>query len=215
VDGTLVDSQGDILAAMGRAFASQNLPPPEREEVLRIVGLSLPRAFEQLAPQLGVVRRTHLLEAYKTAYAALVREGGPEASPLYPGMRDLLDRLSGIDHVLLGVATGKSRKGLTALLKSHGLTRHFVTRQVADDHPSKPHPAMLFAALDEAGLEAEQAVMIGDTSYDMEMASAAGIAGIGVTWGYHQAEALSEAAAVVQDAVALERAIEDILGGLT
>lgn len=211
VDGTLVDSQGDILAAMTRAFDSQDLPHPAREEVLGIVGLSLPVAMERLAPQLGVVRRTHLVEAYKRSYAAIVKEGGAMASPLYPGIPELLDRLGAIDNVLLGVATGKSRKGLTALLNAHGLTGRFVTTQVADDHPSKPHPAMLYAALDDVGVDALQAVMIGDTSYDMDMADAAGIPGIGVTWGYHPATALINAARVVSDTAGLQAAIFDIL----
>ena len=133
------------------------------------------------------------------------------ASPLYPGIPEFLDRLGAIDNVLLGVATGKSRKGLTALLNAHGLTGRFVTTQVADDHPSKPHPAMLYAALDDVGVDAPQAVMIGDTSYDMDMADAAGIPGIGVTWGYHPATALINAARVVSDTAGLQAAIFDIL----
>lgn len=212
VDGTLVDSQGDILGAMRGAFASEGLEPPVREDVLGIVGLSLPQAMERLVPELGVVRRTRLVEAYKSAYGALVREGGAAASPLYPGMRSLLDRLAQVDPWLLGVATGKSRRGLNGLLAAHALEGRFITTQVADDHPSKPHPAMLFAALDAAGVEPEKAVMIGDTSYDMDMAEAAGIRGIGVTWGYHPAEALSAATRVVDDAEALEQVIHELLG---
>ncbi|WP_417209412.1 HAD-IA family hydrolase [Antarctobacter sp.] len=212
VDGTLVDSQGDILGAMSAAFASEGLTRPTREEILAIVGLSLPQAFSALAPELGPVQRTRLVEAYKEAYADLRMKGGPEASPLYPGIPALLDALSARDDVVLGIATGKSRRGLTALLESHGLTQRFVTRQCADDNPSKPHPAMLFTAIDEAGVEAEHAVMIGDTSYDMEMARAAGIARIGVTWGYHPREALADAQHIVDDAAALGRTIETMLG---
>ncbi|SMX39132.1 HAD-IA family hydrolase [Maliponia aquimaris] len=215
VDGTLVDSQGDILGAMGEAFGSEGLERPSREAILSIVGLSLPQAFSALVPQIGAVQRTRLVEAYKSAYAELRMRGGPEASPLYPGIPDLLDRLSAQADVLLGIATGKSRRGLTALLDSHGLARRFVTKQVADDNPSKPHPGMLFTALDEAGVEPEHAVMIGDTSYDMEMARAAGVARIGVTWGYHPREALVDAQVVVDDAAALDRAIATLLGEMT
>lgn len=215
VDGTLVDSQGDILGAMGEAFGAEGLERPSREEILSIVGLSLPQAFSRLVPHLGAVQRTRLVEAYKSAYADLRMRGGPEASPLYPGIPDLLDKLSAEADVLLGIATGKSRRGLTALLDSHGLSRRFVTKQVADDNPSKPHPGMLFTALDEAGVEPEHAVMIGDTSYDMEMARAAGIARIGVTWGYHPREALVDAQIVVDDAPALDRAIATLLGEMT
>lgn len=215
VDGTLVDSQGDILGAMGVAFASESLDRPSREAILNIVGLSLPQAFSALAPDLGPVQRTRLVEAYKEAYAQLRISGGPEASPLYPGLPALLDKLSTREDLLLGIATGKSRRGLTALLESHGLTQRFVTRQCADDNPSKPHPAMLFTAIDEAGVEAEHAMMIGDTSYDMEMARAAGIARIGVTWGYHPPDALVDAQHIVDDAAGLERAIETVLGEMS
>lgn len=214
VDGTLVDSQGDILGAMGAAYASEGLERPSREDILSIVGLSLPQAFAVLAPALAPEQRTRLVEGYKEAYAGLRLTGGPEASPLYPGIHALLNQLSARDDVLLGIATGKSRRGLTALLESHGLTQMFVTRQCADGNPSKPHPAMLYTAIEEAGVEVEQAMMIGDTSYDMEMARAAGIARIGVTWGYHPPEALVDAQHVVDDAVALERAIDTILGAM-
>ncbi|GAA4215867.1 phosphoglycolate phosphatase [Sagittula marina] len=208
VDGTLVDSQGDILGAMSAAFAGEGLVAPDRPDVLRIVGLSLPQAMEQLVPDLGTVQRTRMVETYKAAYAAQVT---CTASPLYDGIPELLDRLGDIDDLLLGVATGKSRRGLSRLLKAHGLTGRFVTTQVADDHPSKPHPAMLFSALDELGLDAAQAVMIGDTSYDMDMAEAAGIRGIGVTWGYHPADALGAAVRVVNDTQELAGAIGDML----
>lgn len=211
VDGTLVDSQGDILGAMRAAFQAEGLDAPCRADILGIVGLSLPQAMERLVPGLGAVQRTRLVEAYKVAYGELVRAGGAAASPLYPGIHALLDRLGGIDHLLLGVATGKSRRGLTSLLQAHGLTGRFVTTQVADDHPSKPHPAMLFTALEEAGVEAQQAVMIGDTSYDMDMAEAAGIRGIGVNWGYHPDSALSAASRIVGDTQALDAAIRELL----
>jgi phosphoglycolate phosphatase len=212
VDGTLVDSQGDILGAMSEAFASESIDRPSREAILGIVGLSLPQAMARLVPEIDEAKRDRLVEAYKSAYADLRMRGGPEASPLYPGILDLLTRLSAQDEVLLGIATGKSRRGLTALLESHGLMDLFVTRQVADDNPSKPHPGMLFTALDEAGVEPEQALMIGDTSYDMEMARAAGVARIGVTWGHHPREALVDAQTIVDDAAALDRAVANFLG---
>ena len=213
VDGTLVDSQADILGAMQAAFDLAGIPVPERDTVLSIVGLSLPEAMARLAPDQHSATRARMVEAYKQRYATLRRQTGAEGSPLYPGLRDLLDRLHGRDDILLGIATGKSRRGLDALLQSHGITRLFVTTQVADTHPSKPHPAMLYAALDAAGPEAEQAVMIGDTTYDMEMAQAAGMDFIGVTWGYHDASALHRAARIVSDAAALETAIFDVLEG--
>ncbi|KUF12497.1 HAD-IA family hydrolase [Pseudoponticoccus marisrubri] len=212
VDGTLVDSQGDILASMRAAFGAEGLPVPERAAVLGIVGLSLPMAIAALAPGLPQAQLDRMVETYKDSYADLRRRGGPDSSPLYAGLPELLDRLGAREDLLLGVATGKSRRGLTALLESHGLTRRFVTTQVADDHPSKPHPAMLFAALAETGVEESRAVMIGDTEYDMDMARAAGLHAIGVSWGYHPRARLGAAHAVVDDAAGLERAIHRILG---
>jgi phosphoglycolate phosphatase len=111
------------------------------------------------------------------------------------------------------VATGKSRRGLDALISHHGLDGMFVTRQVADDHPSKPDPEMVFAALSETGVDRRAAVMIGDTTYDIEMARAAGVAAIGVAWGYHPVSALEAAGAsrIVTDFTALETAVLELL----
>jgi phosphoglycolate phosphatase len=197
VDGTLVDSQADILAAMGAAFAAVGVDAPSREEILGIVGLSLDVAVARLAPQADHAR---MVEAYKDAYATLrSRTGAAQSSPLYPGARALLDRLLGEPETLLGVATGKSKRGLDKLVEAHGLEHFFVTRQVADFHPSKPHPSMLQQAMAEAGCAAAQTAMIGDTSFDMQMAQAAGVHGIGVTWGYHPRAALREARQIAED----------------
>ena len=188
VDGTLVDSQGAILAAMGASFTAQGLAVPGRAEVLGIVGLSLDRAIWQLAPEAAPDQRAALVEGYKAAYHAQRQaEGAEVGSPLYPGALAALEALAGMPDVVLGVATGKSRRGLEALLAAHDLQRFFVTVQVADDHPSKPHPSMIHAALSEAGVEAARAIMIGDTRFDMEMAQAAGVSALGVAWGYHPA----------------------------
>ncbi|MFZ7091654.1 HAD-IA family hydrolase [Primorskyibacter sp. 2E233] len=211
VDGTLVDSQGDILGAMAAAFAAVDQPAPTRAEILGIVGLSLPKAVAALAPEQDEHALGQMVEAYKQRYFELRQSGGAGASPLYPGIAALLERLHQQDELLLGVATGKSRRGLDALLDSLELRRFFVTTQVADDHPSKPHPSMLMTALSEAGVAREHAVMIGDTSYDMDMARAAGLKAIAVGWGYHPAQALAGADRLVQDAVALEAAILELL----
>lgn len=198
VDGTLVDSQSDILGAMALAFAAQGLDVPPRAAVLSIVGLSLTEAMAQLVPDLPAPLRAELVAGYKHAYMTTrINTDTRQTSPLYPGARDVLDLLSRQDDMLLGVATGKSKRGLDALIASHGLDGLFVTRQVADFHPSKPHPSMLLTALRETGVDAADAVMVGDTSYDMEMARAAGIRSIGVSWGYHRPEALTAAGSIV------------------
>ena len=211
VDGTLVDSQGDIVASMEAAFADVGAQAPDRARILSIVGLSLPRAVAELAPDRSEAELARMVETYKTTYAGL-RQAGGNGSPLYPGIADMLVRLGRHDDLLLGVATGKSRRGLTALLDSHGLTRTFVTTQVADDHPSKPHPAMLEACFSETSVDPQDAVMIGDTRFDMEMAQAAGIPFIGVAWGYHRPETLTGAVAIADTAQALEQTLLTTLG---
>lgn len=213
VDGTLVDSQGDILASMEAAFGVVGLDVPTRSQILSIVGLSLPLAMARLVPDATDAQRDRMVETYKDAYADLRRKGGH--APLYPGIGDLLTRLGGHDNLLLGIATGKSRRGLDALLDGLGLPVRFVTTQVADDHPSKPHPSMLLTALRDSGVEAKDAVMIGDTTYDIEMAQAAGMHSIGVAWGYHSQEKLSGSNLMAKDATGLEQAIYEILGEFT
>ena len=133
-----------------------------------------------------------------------------EASPLYPGARAVQEPLQAVPDILVGAATGKSRRGLDKLLEGHGLTSMFVTQQVADFHPSKPHPAMLQAALAETGVDLANAVMIGDTSFDMEMAQAAGMASIGVSWGYHDRHLLGAAHQVIDDFGDLMGALDQI-----
>lgn len=211
VDGTLSDSQAHICAAMERGFAAVGMAPPSRADVLSIVGLSLPLAVARLAPKADSATLAAIVEGYKSSYFA-GRTASP--APLYPGARECLLRLAGRDDLLLGIATGKSRRGLDALIEFHGLQGLFVTRQVADDHPSKPHPEMLRAALAEAGVGAAQAVMVGDTTYDIEMGVAAGVAGIGVSWGYHPVADLRAAGArsIVESFTALEVVIDDLLG---
>jgi phosphoglycolate phosphatase len=195
------------------AFDRAGEPAPEREVILSIVGLSLDVAIPRLAPHLPGDVHGRIVGWYKEAYMGLRLETGVEqSSPLYPHALETLKGLHAVPETLLGVATGKSARGLDKLLDGHGLRSYFVTRQVADHHPSKPHPSMLRAALAETGVAPENAVMIGDTSFDMEMAQAAGIAGIGVAWGYHRPEALGAAREIVQDFRALPEALARIWG---
>lgn len=192
-DGTLVDGQAAICDTMAEAFAAAKLPPPDRNEVRRMVGLSLPQALRRLAPDAQEDQHLVALEAYKTGYRDR-RTSGLLEEPLYDGMAALIERLAASGW-LLGVATGKSDRGLHACLDTHGIKHHFTTLQGADRHPSKPHPAMLEVALAEAGIAASRSVMVGDTSFDMEMARAAGVRAIGVAWGYHEPRELLEAGA--------------------
>lgn len=187
VDGTLIDSQQLIVGAMDAAFDSVGLPPAGRERVLSIVGLSLDVAVERLLPDTALSQRDAAVDAYRQAF--LTRRIVEEA-PLYEGARACLDALLPREDLLLGVATGKSRRGLDAMLDHHALRGHFVSLRTADTHPSKPHPEMLLAACADAGVDPRDAIMIGDTEFDMEMARAAGTAAIGVAWGYHPPQSL-------------------------
>jgi phosphoglycolate phosphatase len=192
-DGTLVDSQANICVAMEECFSRAAMPPPSRDKTRRVVGLSLIEAMRALLPGAGPDAHAAMAEDYKQAFHRL-RGRGLVEEPLYEGIAELIDALEA-DGWLLGVATGKSDRGLAFCLDHHGLARRFVTRQTADRHPSKPHPSMIEAALAEAGAAAELSMMIGDTSYDMAMAKAAGVAAVGVTWGYHSREELLAAGA--------------------
>ncbi|MEM6616882.1 MAG: HAD-IA family hydrolase [Pseudomonadota bacterium] len=190
-DGTLIDSQAIICAAMDEAFQAVGLSPPSREETLSIVGLSLPVAIHRLALESPVET---LVEQYKAAFTRL-RADPQMQEPLYPGIAELLASLRERDDVFLSVATGKSRRGLKAIIEHHEWHGVFNSLHTADDGPSKPHPAMLHAALDEASVPARDAVMIGDTVFDIEMARAANVRGVGVAWGYHPTSALVKAGA--------------------
>ena len=206
-DGTLVDGQAAICDTMEQAFATAGLPTPDRNAVRRMVGLSLPYALRELAPDASDDERARVVDAYKDGYRNL-RTTGALREPLYEGMGELIARLDASGW-LLGVATGKSTRGLHACLEMHGIRQLFVTLQTADGHPSKPHPSMLETALAEAGVGPGEAVMIGDTSFDMEMAVAAGVRAIGVAWGYHDTAELLDAGAagVARDMDELEEMI--------
>lgn len=192
-DGTLIDGQASICDAMEAAFEATHLPLPERSAVRRAVGLSLPQAVRRLLPDHAPALHSVVVEAYKQAFRN-ARSEGSLSQPLFDGMADVLTALTEAGWQL-GVATGMSDRGLTHCLASHDLTERFVTLQTADRHPSKPHPAMLEAALFEAGALTDDTVMIGDTTYDMQMARDAGVRAIGVAWGYHTPEELADAGA--------------------
>jgi phosphoglycolate phosphatase len=200
-DGTLVDSQHMICAAMSRAYAAHKLPVPERETLLSIVGLSLPEAFTHLGKGAAQFPVASLTEHYKLAFHAL-RESGEQIEPLYPGAREAVDALGERADVVLGLATGKSQRGVRLVLGHHGLLDRFITIQTADDAPSKPDPGMVVAAMREAGAAPENTVVVGDTVFDIAMAHAAGASAIGVSWGYHTRDSLMASGAPVIDAFA-------------
>ncbi|PKP82261.1 MAG: HAD family hydrolase [Alphaproteobacteria bacterium HGW-Alphaproteobacteria-2] len=212
VDGTLIDSAESIFACLCATFDVLGRPRLPRAEALAVVGLSLPEAFARLLPGAGAGEVAAAVAAYRAAFLDLRAAGRAEdAAPLFPGARTLLDALLAAPGLVLGVATGKARRGLDHALALHGLEGHFATLQTADDHPSKPHPSMLRQALAETGVPPGQAVMVGDTSFDMEMGRAAGLRSVGVAWGHHSDAVLTAAGAdvVVADFAALGGLLAD------
>ena len=195
VDGTLVDSQGHIQSAMRGTFAAFGLPEPPPEATRGVIGLSLEVAIGRLAGADAPV--AEMTGRYKEIFSA-GRSGVAVAdlSPLFPGAEEVLKWLRDRPDTLLGIATGKSRRGLSTVLKAHGIEECFATMRTADDHPSKPHPSMVTAAMDETGCDPADTVLVGDTTYDIDMARAAGVRAVGVGWGYHPPAALTEAGAV-------------------
>lgn len=212
-DGTLIDSQHVIVAAMTEAFMTEGLVPPPRERIVGVVGLSLGIAVARLVPAGSELDRVdRLTDAYKAAFAER-RRRPDHAEPLYDGVRATLERLAARADVRLAIATGKSRRGVDAVLEREGLAALFASIQTADTHPSKPHPSMILAAMDEMVAAPADTVMIGDTTYDIEMAHAAGAAAIGVSWGYHPEAALREAGAhaIAADCDGLARDLDRIV----
>ena len=204
-DGTLVDSAAPITRAVAETFEQHALAVPPRSESRRVIGLSLGEAMRSLAPKASRDEQALLTETYKRNFLRARLEGRVE-EPLFDGIAELLDALEA-DGWLLAVATGKSDRGLGHCLDGHGLAARFVSLQTADRHPSKPHPAMALQAMADSGAAPETTVVIGDTSFDMGMALAAGATGIGAGWGYHDEREVLAAGAV---AVAAEPG--DVLG---
>jgi phosphoglycolate phosphatase len=192
-DGTLVDSQNGIVAAMARAFESASHKAPDAAAVRRVVGLRLEAAIGALAPHADPAAVDDLAEGYRQAFFEL-RTRPDHEEPLFPGARAALEALSRTE-TLLGIATGKNRRGLLASLERHGLSDHFVTLKTADDGPGKPNPAILELAMSELGIEPADTVMVGDTVFDIGMAVNARTGAVGVSWGYHEPAELAEAGA--------------------
>ncbi len=210
-DGTLVDSLSGIVAAMEGAFRAHGHAVPSSDAVRRVVGLPLVDAIAALLPELERHGHAALSESYRESFRQ-VRGRAEHDEPLYPGAVAAIEALEAAADTVLGIATGKSRRGLTATMEKCGLGGRFVTMQTSDDGPGKPHPDMLHRAMTHVGTAPEDTVMIGDTTFDMLMARAAGTGAVGVAWGYHGVEELRAAGAhVVVDSFAEVPAVFDSL----
>jgi phosphoglycolate phosphatase len=195
-DGTLVDSQHNIVAAMAAAWARHDLPAPAADDVRRLVGVTLEIAVARLLPDADDAKHRALASTYREIVHDLraANAQGNAEEPLFPGIRELIEAL-GVPEIFLGVATGKNRRGLEHTLGLHSLRARFHTLQTADVCRSKPDPEMVLRAMAETGIEAASTVVIGDTSFDMEMARSAGATAVGVAWGYHEVAELRSAGA--------------------
>ncbi|MFD2239041.1 HAD-IA family hydrolase [Aureimonas populi] len=211
-DGTLADSFPIICRTMRLAFERTGRAAPQDVAIHAIIGLSLERAFAQLAPDASPAEVVALAETYRSVF----RESRNEFAfdePLFPGIAPLLASLSARPDVRLGMVTGKSRRGVRRILQSHGIERVFTAIRTADDCPSKPHPAMVQECCGEVGIDPADAIVVGDAIYDMQMAVAAGAGGLGVSWGAASRQALlgAGAATVVDDTAALSGRLDEWL----
>lgn len=184
-DGTLCDSTAHIVASVQQAARVMGLPVPSDEAAADIIGLGLPQAMARLYPEVPERRRVELARTYSRHYVA----NESETPALFPGALETLHSLR--DRGLeLAVATGKSRRGLNRILEKMGLTDFFEATRCADETQSKPHPMMIHQIMAERSVTAERVVMVGDTEYDLEMASNAGVASVGVSFGVHSVQRL-------------------------
>ena len=194
MDGTLIDTEALIAEHMAATFIGAGLEAPTLAESRRVIGLSLPVALARLAKNDDPEVVDRLVDDYRSNYrASLVHTKNRE--PLFPGALDALHRLHAKDGVVLGIATGKGLNGVHRILDLHGVSNYFVTLQTPDHNPSKPNPGMLLRAMAETGALPADTIMIGDTTFDIEMGKAAGAKAIGVTWGYHDPSELIAAGA--------------------
>ncbi|MEM6490938.1 MAG: HAD-IA family hydrolase [Pseudomonadota bacterium] len=214
-DGTLVDSAGVIAACMTDAFAAVGAPAPSRADVRAVIGLSLEAACARTLRAVGAhgVDAHAAADAYRQAFRGRREANGVE-EPLFDGVAEVIADLDAAGAVL-AVATGKSTRGLEATLSAHGLRDRFVATQTSDDAPGKPAPDMLLNLSRMLGIDVGDMLMIGDTTFDMGMARAARVRSLGVAWGYHAPDELTKAGAVaiVDDAVALHRAVDGWMSG--
>jgi phosphoglycolate phosphatase len=213
MDGTLIDTQALIAEHMARTFLSAGLEAPSPAQSRRVIGLSLPVAMARLAGTDDPEVAERLAQTYREHYrASLVSAEGREA--LFPGAREALDALHAQPDVVLGIATGKALHGVHRLTALHRIEHMFSTLQTPDHNPSKPHPGMMLRAMEEIGVEKADTVIIGDTTFDIEMGKAAGTKAIGVTWGYHENDELVAAGAdlLVERYDQLPAAIAQLLG---
>lgn len=186
-DGTLMDSVDRIVSSMQSAAETVGLVIPPDNDVKQIIGLSLTTALYTLFTSITAEQVEEMLVQYKYEYL----EGDSTPTPLFANATNLLTQLKH-HNKLLAVATGKGREGLNRVLKVSETSVYFNTTRCAGEVPSKPDPTMLHSILEELNIAPHEAIMVGDTSHDLKMAQNAGVDSVGVTFGVHDREVLSQ-----------------------
>ncbi len=181
-DGTLVDSAAKIVECFDAASREVELSAVPVQSLRRVIGLSLDVAIDALWPEADPLQRVELMERYRVHFLKCDRT----AMPLFPGVASYLPALHA-EGCALAVSTGKSRRGLQQSLLETGLADLFSATRCADEAPSKPHPRMILDILGETGIDADDAIMIGDTVFDLQMAKQAEVKALAVTYGAHDA----------------------------
>lgn len=194
-DGTLMDSTGHIVSCMRQAITKLELEPLDDSQISHIIGLGLTEAVQTLYPSGNTTLWSSLADCYRQTWLSK-----PEESPLFDNAIPLLQQLAE-QNIYLGVATGKSRRGLDKVLNATGLGDLFVATRSADECHSKPHPQMILELMDFVGLHGSDTIMIGDTEFDLLMAKNAGADSLGITHGAHDENKLvaCEPKAIVHD----------------
>jgi phosphoglycolate phosphatase len=182
-DGTLIDSAGTIVECIQESARDMGLEVPARERASHVIGLGLHDSLRFAVPGLAAEQYMEFVDHYRRHF--LARQ---DRMLLFEGVRELLADLSATRR--LAIATGKSRRGLDRALDADGLRRYFVASRCADETNPKPHPAMLLELMGELSVNKERTLMIGDTSHDLQMAQAAGVDALAVTYGAHPEEGL-------------------------
>lgn len=211
LDGTLVDSKALIIQSVTVAAREVGIAVPPEEDIARIIGLSLEQALTTLFPDESPESRFNLLDAYRTE-ALRLRADPNDPETLFPGAYELVASLRDAGY-FLGIATGKAKRGALHFCSRYGMEGWFDTIQTPDNNPSKPHPSMIESALRETGVSRHRAVMVGDTSFDLEMARNAGVFGVGVAWGNHPVSELEQAGAhhIVRHMSDVAQAVETLI----
>lgn len=210
-DGTLVDSQHSIIEAMDITCKTYKLPPLSRESIRRVIGLPLENAIAHFYKDLPREAHYEMADTYRKHFKEM-RLKAQVQEPLFDDIFELIETFHEKGWIL-GIATGKAMRGLIPTLQTHGLEKYFSTLQTPDTARGKPHPDMVFNAMSETGIAANDTIVIGDTTYDIEMAGHAHVKSVGVSWGYHDPHDLLDAGAhkVVDCCEELHQTVKSLL----